>query len=103
MFKSILMPLAIGAAVALGGTAFADSVTKNPQLYKESQTKAPDTVKDKSVIPGAQESNARYKNTEKLGKDVKDRAVNPDAPINADRYKNTKTAPSSEKMHEMTK
>jgi len=103
MFKSVLMPLAIGATVAFGGAAFADSVTKSPQLYKESPTKPQGTLKDKSVVPGAQESNARYKSTEKIGKDVKDRAVNPDAPINKDIYKNSKKAPAQEKMQDMKK
>jgi hypothetical protein len=103
MFKSILMPLAIGVTVALGGAAFADGVTKKPGLYKESPTKAPEAAKDKSVVPGAQESNARYKNTEKVEPGVRDKAVNPDAPINEDRYKSTKKAPGAEKMQDTAK
>jgi len=95
MLKSILLPLAIGTAVALGGMAHADSVTKNPQIYKESRTKPPAMPKEGSVQPGAQESKNIYKNSRQSVTQTPDRAVNPDAPIDTKRYKESTTTPSN--------
>lgn len=102
MFKSILMPLAIGATVALGGAAFADSVTKNPQLYKESPTDRSGAVNEDSVMPGAQESQLRYKNTGEIKKGVREDSVKPEAPINKERYTETPESPAGKDMPKTT-
>jgi hypothetical protein len=102
MFKKILMPMAIGTAVAMSGAAFADSATKNPELYKESQAKPHAKPMEGAVNPGAQESKNVHKNVQGAGKEVRDRAVNPDAPMNKQLYKEsqgaaTKTMPETKK------
>ncbi len=95
MFKSILLPLAIGTSVALGGAAYADSVTKNPQLYKLSRTKQPAMPKEGSVKPRAQESKNLYKDSQGSVTQTPDRAVNPDAPIDTKRYKESTSTPTN--------
>ena len=99
MFKSILLPLAIGTLVALGGAAYADGVTKDPQLYKESQTKPPAMPRAGSVKPGAQELMQRYKNSRDTVKPTPDRVVNPDAPIDTKRYKESTTTPTTDENY----
>lgn len=103
MIKKILMPAMIGATVAIAGTAFADSVTKNPELYKESQTKPHAKPMEGSVQPGAQESMKLHKNVQDAGKPVRDRAVNPDAPINKELYKESQGSGSATEMQKTTK
>lgn len=99
MLKSVLMPLAIGTAVAMGGAAFADSATtKTP--YKETPTKAQPNPMDKSVSPDAQLNKERYSNTPDPDSQVSDRVVNPDAKINKERYK--ESGPKSPEAMEKT-
>jgi len=91
MLKNILMPAMIGAAVALTGPAFADSMKdKSKALYKESQPKANAAVKDEAVKPNAEMNKKIYKETPKdAGDAVKDKAVNADAKMNKNLYKNS--------------
>ena len=103
MFRSIVMPLAIGASMAFGSAALADGVTKNPQLYKESPTDRSTAVNEDSVMPGAQESQLRYNNTEKIKKGVREESVKPEAPINKERYKAAPESPSRPDMPESTR
>jgi hypothetical protein len=96
MIKNILLPVAIGATVALSGAAFADSATKNPELYKESQAKPHAKPMEGAVKPGAQEAQKLHKNVQGAGKEVRDRAVNPDAPMNKKLYKESQGAATKE-------
>jgi hypothetical protein len=90
MLKRILMPAMIGAAVALTGTAFADSM-KNAKsdVYKESQPRANASVKDKAVNPDAKLNKKLYKNAQPAdaGKAVMDKEISPNADINKKLYK----------------
>lgn len=92
MLKKVLMPAMIGAAVAFTGAAFADSVTKKPELYKESQKDPNAKPTPGSVQPGAQQTKKLYKESQQdAGKAVMDRKVNPDAPMNKQIYKESQT------------
>lgn len=99
MLKSVLMPLAIGATVAMSGAALADSGMKKPEVYKESQAKPHAKPESGAVNPNAQESKMLYKNTQPANKTgVRDRAVNPDAPLNKELYKESDKAPTGMDM-----
>lgn len=89
MLKKILMPTMIGAAIAMTGPAFADSM-KNTQsnVYKESQPNANAAVKDKKVSPDAKLNKNLYKNAQPgAGKAVMDKKVEPNAEMNKRLYK----------------
>lgn len=89
MLKKILMPTMIGAAIAMTGPAFADSMkSTQSDVYKESQSKANAAVKDKAVNPDAKLNKQLYKNVQPgAGKAVMDKKVDPDAEMNKRLYK----------------
>jgi hypothetical protein len=89
MFKTILMPAMIGAAVAMTGIAYADSMKDtHPNVYKEAQPSADAAVRDKSVNPDARLEKKLYKESQPKADGVMDnKKVSPDTDINKRLYK----------------
>lgn len=87
MFKTILMPAMIGAAVAMTGIAYADSMKDTqPNVYKEAQPSADAAVRDKSVNPDARLEKKLYKESQPKADGAMDKKVSPDTDINKRLY-----------------